>query len=222
VPEFVPLPVLKRVDTVHIDVLDLLQPCPLDTDTFVPQYRLGMKKEIPHLCELWIRPQSMTVSELSDLAPKLLLSLLFEKTSPLNAHQTISAVMISPTFAMFCIPGEHGKVGYVNMMCICEDDKLALRVSSTGREVYLGVLIAVIKRLCLLLDLDLGDDLNRTSHDLLAALSMRSRDLARLISSSNSNSNSKCDRNKSNSNDKDETLSDFLVIECKSQITLFQ
>ncbi|KAJ1810301.1 hypothetical protein LPJ56_005900 [Coemansia sp. RSA 2599] len=217
VADFVSLPVSRPVDTVHIDILDSLQPCP-DTD-MLAQDDFGAVADIPHVCELWIKPESMSTSELSDLAPKLLLALLFEKTSPLNAHQTISSVMISPTAAVFHIPGRDlGNSGYVSAMCLCEGDHLALRLCSSRKDVYLGVLVATIKRLCLLFDLDLEDKIGRTSRDLSDALNTRTQDLVRVLQNTDKSPSALS----SDSERRSDMYSDFVFIECKSQSTLFQ
>ncbi|KAJ2225410.1 hypothetical protein IWW45_007890 [Coemansia sp. RSA 485] len=210
VPGFVSLPVLRPIDTIHIDALDSLQPCS-DQD-HAARAQLDAAAAIPHLCEVWVKPESMNTSELSDLAPKLLLALLFEKISPLNAHQIISAVMVSPTAAEFRIPSVSGNPGYVNIMCICEHDRLALRLCSAIKDVYLGVLVAIIKRLCLLLDQDLQETPDKTRSDISAVLDMRTQDLVRVLQATGNGQFSSAN-NESNSS----TYADFIYMECKNQ-----
>ncbi|KAJ2598986.1 hypothetical protein H4R99_003888 [Coemansia sp. RSA 1722] len=214
VPGFVSLPVLRPINTIHIDALDSLQPCS-DQD-HAAQAQLDAVAAIPHLCEVWVKPESMNTSELSDLAPKLLLALLFEKISPLKAHQIMSAVMISPTAAEFRIPSVSGNPGYVNIMCICEHGRLALRLCSAIKDVYLGVLVAIIKRLCLLLDQDLDLDLqetpDKTSSDISAVLDMRTQDLVRVLQATENGQFSSINNESSSS-----TYADFIFIECKTQ-----
>ncbi|KAJ1721945.1 hypothetical protein LPJ53_003578 [Coemansia erecta] len=151
----VPQAVEAHLDSIHIDILDALQPCAADS---LERHGCGARGldadqnySVPHLCELWITAAPGTSGSVAAMASGLVPALLFEKLPLQGAHSKAAAVMISPTMAEFSVPD------HVSIMCICETDRLALRISSHGHAAYVSVVVAVIKRLALLLDVDIDN-----------------------------------------------------------------
>ncbi|KAJ2377110.1 hypothetical protein IW150_001577 [Coemansia sp. RSA 2607] len=173
----IPQAVEAHVDSIHVDILDALQPCAADT----AEQHLGdasgpdaeAEYSVPHLCELWIVAAHGSSRSTAAIAPELLSALLFEKLPPQSAHSKVAAVMISPTMAEFCVPDQ------VNVMCVCEADRLALRMSSHSHTAYVSVVVAVIKRLALLLDVDLEN--TETAGGVAGILSKRSSELGNIL-----------------------------------------
>ncbi|KAJ2778289.1 hypothetical protein GGI15_004224, partial [Coemansia interrupta] len=152
----VPQAVEAHVDSIHVDILDALQPCAADGQE---QHGYGagvpdanQEYSVPHLCELWIATAPGSSGSVATMAPRLVSALLFEKLPLQGAHSKVSAVMISPTMAEFSVPDR------VSVMCVCETDRLALRISSHGHAAYVSVVVAMIKRLALLLDVEIDNE----------------------------------------------------------------
>ncbi|KAJ1832565.1 hypothetical protein LPJ73_007984, partial [Coemansia sp. RSA 2703] len=106
----IPQAVEAHVDSIHVDILDALQPCAADTAEQYLGNASGSDAEaeylVPHLCELWIIAAHGSSRSMAAIAPELLSALLFEKLPPQSAHNKVAAVMISPTMAEFCVPDQ--------------------------------------------------------------------------------------------------------------------
>ncbi|KAJ1886452.1 hypothetical protein LPJ66_009625 [Kickxella alabastrina] len=183
VPQYITLPISAHLDILHIDIIDSLLPC---TPACVrPAESQVTAIKMPCVCEIWIKlapapslapAPTANTDEMDKLAGKLVLSLLFENTPPQQqAQKRMAAVMVGDAAAEFCVPRVANAAGLnepaelhdvVSVMCINEQDHLALRICSDECSAHSAVVLAAIKRLALLLGLDLDDNMSVSSGNL--------------------------------------------------------
>ncbi|KAJ2610707.1 hypothetical protein H4S08_003487 [Coemansia sp. RSA 1365] len=157
VPAFVTTPVSTTcISRHHIDALDAIASCDRSSSNCAGSTE-AIGTDIPCLCEIWVRlpdPTSSSQTNSSDLAARarqLLSVLLFENLPP-KARNNLAAIMISSYTAEFCVlGGVTQKSTPVFVMCVPEQDHIALRIRSTCCLAYSAVIVAVAGRLSLLL-----------------------------------------------------------------------
>ncbi|KAJ2726146.1 hypothetical protein GGI07_000785 [Coemansia sp. Benny D115] len=164
VPEYILTPTTPvLIGNVHVDALDSMRPL-ASTDRVDILIRTNESEEC--LSEIWIVPSGSTadLGRFNDMAAsKLLLALLFESVDRNHSWKRIPAVMSSPNVAELRVPQTSQQhTGFVNILCIGEmDGCLSIRVRSGNCYVHAAVLLAMTKRLELLLDTHIDGESSR-------------------------------------------------------------